>query len=101
METPHLRQLMESYFHQDYDLNGSDDAAILKEYAQSSWPSDVAATINEIDTILKQPTLGIKTVFESSAGSDGVIVGDSDNAVREWLTEAKKTLADQLRLTNY
>lgn len=81
---------MESYFHQDYDLNGSGDAAILIEYAQSSWPSDVAATINEINAILKQPALVIKALFEISAGSDGVIVGDTDNAVRKWLVEAKK-----------
>jgi len=98
VETPHLRKLMESYFHQDYDLNGSDDAAILIEYAESSRPSDVVATITEIDTILKQPALGIKVLFEISTGSDGVIVGNTDHAVHEWLTEAKKTLEDQFRL---
>lgn len=93
MESPHLRALMAAYFHQDYDLNGDDDAAILVTFAESAWPADVDATIAEIDRLLAQGIEGLLDRFDAVADPAGYIVAENDEDVQQWLKDARTTLA--------
>jgi hypothetical protein len=93
MHLPHLRSLMSDYFHQDYDLNGDDDTAILVSFAESSWPADVDRTIADIDHLLTYGKTGLLREFTAAVGPTDYIVAENDEDLLQWLTSARTTLA--------
>ena len=94
MHLPRLRQLMESYFHQDYDLESEgDSAAILRDFVASSPSDQVEAVASELDRLLATPPDGLLTRFMQATGSGNMMIGDTDGEARTWLTEARAILA--------
>lgn len=91
-DTPRLRHLMESYFHQDYDLGGDDDAAIVAGFVRDADSHTVAATIAEIDGLLAEPVVGLLDRFRQRTGEWNMLIGDDDAAARDWLIAARQVL---------
>lgn len=85
MELPHLRNMMSSYFHQDYDLSGPDDEAILKSYARHRGHEAIMSTVKEIEQLLSMPGDGLLVRFEDETGHGNMMIGESDAEAREWL----------------
>lgn len=91
---PHLNGLMDAYFHQDYDLGGDDDAAVLASFARSAGADAVAATIAEIDTVLAEPVAGLLDRFRLRTGEWNMLIGNDDASARVWLLAARQVLVD-------
>jgi hypothetical protein len=92
-DLPHLRRLMDASFHQDYDLMGDSDAAILRQFAASSHQADVDGALSEIDGLLAAPTAGLLRHFTEATGAGNMMIGDDDAGARAWLEQARATLA--------
>jgi hypothetical protein len=92
-QLPHLTNLMNSYFNQDYDIHGETDEEILSEYKRCSHPATITATIAELDSLLSMSVVGLKERYEQETGKWNVIVGEDDQQVRSWLVGARNLLA--------
>ena len=49
-----LEQLIGGYFHQDWDIEGENDAEVVTAYLRAITPEKVIATIGEIDLLLEE-----------------------------------------------
>ncbi len=92
MELPHLHSMMSSYFHQDYDLSGLDDEAILKSYAGHRVHGVVMSIIREIEQLLSIPTEGLLVRFEGATGHGNMTIGKTYTEARMWLQTSYATL---------
>ena len=93
MHLPRLRQLMDSYFHQDYDLeHEGDTAAILRDFVSGHRREQVAAVVDDIDRLLAMPHDGLLTRFAQSTGAGNMSIGDTDAEARAWLSETRAIL---------
>jgi hypothetical protein len=100
MELPHLQNMMSSYFHQDYDLSGPDDEAILKSYAEHRSLDIVMGTVKEIGQLLSMPADGLLARFEDATGHDNMIIGETDAEARAWLEASCTVLNSYIAISD-
>jgi hypothetical protein len=90
---PELEQLFGAYFHQDWDLEGPDDQAILARYLEESSETDLQQAIAELQRLLDEPMeeneLGDFLLRELGSYYYPMAEGKS---YREWLEEVLSVL---------
>lgn len=88
---PELRNLMLSYFHQDFDVHGDTDEVVLRQYKNVSSSDRLNRIVGELDALIALPLDGTLLRFDPSNEFD-ISVGQDDSEVRNWLLMAKEVL---------
>lgn len=95
-ELPRLAHLFDAYFHQDWDLDGSEDDAI-EAFIRGSWPYEVRRTWLELVSLLGR----CRTDGELEAAVDefGAYLGRNPMgmSLRQWLEQVRDRLAEAPR----
>ena len=88
---PYLSNLLGGYFHQDaYDF-GDTDEDIMREFRQSSWDYQRLGVRADIRRLLHQHGDHLLEVIQK-AFAPSVIVGETDDEARAWLTKIDRLL---------
>ncbi len=90
---PHLADMTDAYFHQDYDIFGETLEEVLAEYARTSHLHEVEGAIRELEDLLKTPMAGLLQRFESGVGGIDFIIAKDDVGARAWLDHTRDVLA--------
>lgn len=83
METPALRELMGTYFHQDWDLFGHDHMAVVDQFIVDH-PDLAARLVHDIDQVLA----AVKDDADLESLLDGLgceVLPDRPGGYRTWL----------------
>lgn len=90
-----LQQLMSGYFHQDWDIEGETDDAVVSAFRRTSTPEQVSATVGELDRLIQLCLIGQVEAEKilASLGCEYYYQADSLTGL-EWLERVRSLLTD-------
>ena len=91
-EYPHLRHLLQAYFHQDWDLDDPNSEAVLERYMAHELPHRVSATRTDLKNFLATTSdaeIDHKVIEELGTDYPGATAAES---LRTWLERVLEQL---------
>lgn len=88
---PYLANLLGGYFHQDAYDDGDTDEDIMREFRKTSWDYQRLGVRADIQRLLHQHGDHLVEAIQQ-AFQPAVIIGDTDDEARAWLTKIDRLL---------
>ncbi len=96
---PALANMLDGWFHQDYDINGTNLEEILPHFLRAKRAALLQETVSDIDRFLadhSEDKEGLEAAVESVFDPGVIIEGWDGLTTKQWLERAKQLILDAL-----
>jgi hypothetical protein len=95
---PHLAALLDGYFHQDFDVNGSTLEEIIDKSRADSSPAEIDGTIQDIHRFIQafgDTDAHLAAAFERIFQPGVIVEGWEGMSTRQWLQRIANLYAEK------